>query len=126
MSIRPVDLSGMIQRTQDIGNIKHAEDSRPIVDQYNIEVRQEKQESDLSHKVQDLNDTAARRIQKESSVFHCLVLLKGIPIALQQSGTRGEIPDIEGARTVSADPYGPVTSRGHESHMIVCCLRRLG
>ena len=28
MSIRPVDLSGMIQRTQDIGNIKHAEDSR--------------------------------------------------------------------------------------------------
>ena len=37
MSIRPVDLSGMIQRTQDIGNIKHAEDSRPIVDQYNID-----------------------------------------------------------------------------------------
>ena len=53
MSIRPVDLSGMIQRTQDIGNIKHAEDSRPVADQYNIEVRQEKQESDLSHKVQD-------------------------------------------------------------------------
>ena len=48
MSIRPVDLSGMIQRTQDIGNIKHAEDSRPVADQYNIEVRQEKQESDLS------------------------------------------------------------------------------
>ena len=46
MSIRPVDLSGMIQRTQDIGNIKHAEDSRPVADQYNIEVRQEKQESD--------------------------------------------------------------------------------
>ena len=41
MSIRPVDLSGMIQRTQDIGNIKHAEDSRPVADQYNIEVRQE-------------------------------------------------------------------------------------
>ena len=44
MSIRPVDLSGMIQRTQDIGNIKHAEDSRPVADQYNIEVRQEKQD----------------------------------------------------------------------------------
>ena len=50
---KTVDLSGMIQRTQDIGNIKHAEDSRPVADQYNIEVRQEKQESDLSHKVQD-------------------------------------------------------------------------
>ena len=36
MSIRPVDLSGMIQRTQDIGNIKHAEDSRPVADQYNL------------------------------------------------------------------------------------------
>jgi hypothetical protein len=56
MSIRPVDLSGMIQRTQDIGNIKHAEDSRPVADQYNIEVRQEKQESDLSHKVQEQKD----------------------------------------------------------------------
>ena len=28
MSIRPVDLSGMMLRTQDIGNIKHAEDMR--------------------------------------------------------------------------------------------------
>ena len=52
MSIRPVDLSGMIQRTQDIGNIKHAEDSRPVADQYNIEVRQEKQESDLVQMLQ--------------------------------------------------------------------------
>ena len=60
MSIRPVDLSGMIQRTQDIGNIKHAEDSRPVADQYNIEVRQEKQESDLSHKVQDRNRRTIR------------------------------------------------------------------
>ena len=52
MSIRPVDLNGMIQRTQDIGNIKQAEDNKPLVEQYNIEVRQQKQEDGLAHKVQ--------------------------------------------------------------------------
>lgn len=71
MSIRPVDLSGMIQRTQDIGNIKHAEDSRPVADQYNIEVRQEKQESDLSHKVQDPE-------QKDNQEFRYDAREKGI------------------------------------------------
>ena len=67
MSIRPVDLSGMIQRTQDIGNIKHAEDSRPVADQYNIEVRQEKQESDLSHKVQDPEQNSAVIAETETT-----------------------------------------------------------
>ena len=52
MSIRPVDLSGMIQRTQDVGNIKQTEDNKPVVQQYNIEARQLKQEERLSHKVQ--------------------------------------------------------------------------
>ena len=40
MSIRPVVLNGMIQRTQDVGNLKPQEDNRPIVDQ-------------LTHRVQD-------------------------------------------------------------------------
>ncbi len=53
MSIRPVDLSGMIQRTQDVGNIKQTEDNKPLVQQYNIEARQLKQEERLSHKVQE-------------------------------------------------------------------------
>ena len=29
MSIRPVVLNGMIQRTQDVGNLKQQEDNRP-------------------------------------------------------------------------------------------------
>ena len=33
MSIRPVVLNGMIQRTQDVGNLKQQEDNRPIVEQ---------------------------------------------------------------------------------------------
>ena len=45
MSIRPVDFNGMIQRTQDVGNLKQNEDSRPAVQQQNIEIKQEKQEA---------------------------------------------------------------------------------
>ena len=41
MSIRPVVLNGMIQRTQDVGNLKQQEDNRPIV------------EHQLTHRVQD-------------------------------------------------------------------------
>lgn len=53
MSIRPVDFNGMIQRTQDIGNMKQHEDNKPVIQQHNIEVNQEKHEESLAHKVQD-------------------------------------------------------------------------
>lgn len=44
MSIRPVVLNGMIQRTQDVGNLKQQEDNRPIVEQQNIQIEQQKHE----------------------------------------------------------------------------------
>lgn len=53
MSIRPVDMNGMIQTTQDISNMKQSQDNKPLVQQYNIEVGQQKQEDNLSHKVQE-------------------------------------------------------------------------
>lgn len=56
MSIRPVDLNGMIQRTQDVGNMKQAEDNKPVVEQHNIQVHQQKQEEQLAHKVQDTQE----------------------------------------------------------------------
>lgn len=56
MSIRPVDLNGMIQRTQDVGNMKQAEDNKPVVEQHNIQVLQQKQEEQLAHKVQDTQE----------------------------------------------------------------------
>ena len=84
---KTVDLSGMIQRTQDIGNIKHAEDSRPVADQYNIEVRQEKQESDLSHKVQDPE-------QKDNQEFRYDAGKKGITaIAVMEKEKKHGQPD---------------------------------
>ncbi|MGN0141323.1 MAG: hypothetical protein ACI4AD_03785 [Roseburia sp.] len=53
MSIRPVEFNGMIQRTQDVSNMKQAEDNRPVVEQHNIQVQQQKQEDRLAHQVQD-------------------------------------------------------------------------
>lgn len=35
--VRPIDLNGMIQRTQDISTMKHNEDNKPVQDQYNIQ-----------------------------------------------------------------------------------------
>lgn len=51
MSINPVVLNGMTQRTQDIGNLKQQEDNRPIVQQHNLSVQQEKQADRLTHQV---------------------------------------------------------------------------
>lgn len=56
MSIRPVDMSGMIQRTQDISNIKQQEDNKPAVMQHNIEIKQQKQEEQLAHQVQQAEE----------------------------------------------------------------------
>lgn len=51
MSIRPVDLSGMIQRTGDVHAMKHQEDAKPLVDQANITQTLEHKESELVHTV---------------------------------------------------------------------------
>jgi hypothetical protein len=51
-----VEFNGMIQRTQDVGNLKQQEDSKPIVQQHNIEVQQEKHEEKLLHQVQDTEE----------------------------------------------------------------------
>ena len=51
MSIRPVVLNGMIQRTQDVGNLKQQEDNKPLVQQQNIEIQQQKHEDQLMHQV---------------------------------------------------------------------------
>ena len=53
MSIRPVVLNGMIQRTQDVGNLKQQEDNKPLVQQQHIEIQQQKHEDQLMHQVQE-------------------------------------------------------------------------
>ncbi len=57
MTIRPVDMNGMIQRVQDVGTIKQHEDSKPIVDQQNIGYEVAKHEEKLTKAVQHADDS---------------------------------------------------------------------
>lgn len=66
MSIRPVDLGGMIQRTDDVGLIKHREDEKPMTDQQNIQVRVDKREDNLAHQVQQTNNTEEAKNQADA------------------------------------------------------------
>lgn len=52
MLIRPVDLNGMIQRTDDVGVLKHQEDAKPLVDQQNIQNQVVQKQEMLLHQVQ--------------------------------------------------------------------------
>lgn len=49
MSIRPVDLSGMLQRTQDVTTLKQNEDNKPVVEQQFLHTAQMKQEQKMAH-----------------------------------------------------------------------------
>lgn len=55
MLIRPIDLNGMIQRTDDVGVIKHQEDVKPLVDQQNIQAQIVQNQHLLLHQVQNAN-----------------------------------------------------------------------
>lgn len=56
MTIRPVDLNGMIQRTQDVGTIKHQENTKPMVDQQNIQTSFAKTEEKIAKQVNHADD----------------------------------------------------------------------
>lgn len=57
MSIRPIDLNGMIQRTQDVGNAKLQEDNKPVIDQQNIQQQVAKDEQRLTRQVHHADDS---------------------------------------------------------------------
>ncbi len=57
MTIRPIVLNGTIQRTQDIGTLKQQEDTKPLVDQQNIQGAVVKEEQRLSRQVIETNET---------------------------------------------------------------------
>ncbi len=54
MSLSPINFNGMIQNTAEIGNIKANEDSRPEVNQSNIQVGFEQEQDEQSHSVNQL------------------------------------------------------------------------
>lgn len=49
--IRPVDLNGMVQRTNDISTMKQNEDAKPMVDQGNIQQTVHKHTEHITHEV---------------------------------------------------------------------------
>ena len=51
MSIRPVDMNGVIQRTQDVGTLKQHQDMKPMVDQQNIQIEVQREEYRQSEQV---------------------------------------------------------------------------
>ena len=57
MTIRPIDMSGMIQRTQDVGTIKQQEDEKPYIDQQNIQQDVKKEEQKLTKEVHHADDS---------------------------------------------------------------------
>ena len=58
MSVRPVEFSGMIQRTDDVGLMKQQQDSRPMVEQHQLQSVIVKREDDLRHIVLTPADSA--------------------------------------------------------------------
>jgi len=63
MAVGPVTLSGVIQRTQDIGAIKQQEDSKPFVEQQHIQTHIKTQEHRQLKQVKHADD--ARNQQKK-------------------------------------------------------------
>lgn len=51
MSIRPVDISGMIQRTDDVGVLKHQQDTKPMIQQQNVQTQMVRRDDQLRHQV---------------------------------------------------------------------------
>lgn len=51
MTIRPIELNGILQRTSDVGNFKHQEETKPMVDRQNSMVLVEKRTDETLHQV---------------------------------------------------------------------------
>jgi hypothetical protein len=58
MAIRPVEFNGIIQRTEDVSNLKHQEDSKPHVDQQNIQTQMQRKEEAVKHQVVTKQDSS--------------------------------------------------------------------
>ena len=51
MSVRPVDFNGMMQNQQNVSNVKHSEDQKPMLQQHQALVTVTKQEQALAKQV---------------------------------------------------------------------------
>jgi hypothetical protein len=57
MSIRPVELNGIIQRADHISSLKQQEDSKPYLDQQNIQSQVDRKKEAMKHQVVEKGNT---------------------------------------------------------------------
>lgn len=68
MSIRPVELSGILQRTQDVSTVKQNEDNRPVLQQQNMQAQFSKEtvrQMQTVHQADDADNQQKRYDAKE-------------------------------------------------------------
>lgn len=73
MSIRPVDLNGMIQRTQDVSTVKQQQDNKPVVEQQVIlshETKQTERRLQQVNQAQEKENDGYRYDAKEKGNGH--------------------------------------------------------
>lgn len=63
MTVRPIFINGMIQNTQDMSAMRHQENTKPAVEQQNIQIQKEHREQNQAHEVQK-KDNADNRQKK--------------------------------------------------------------
>ena len=57
MSIRPVELSGVVQRSQDVSTVKHNEDNKSALQQQNVQTQFAKDTTHHMQQVTHANDS---------------------------------------------------------------------
>ena len=57
MSIRPVEFSGVVQRSQDMSTLKQNEDNKPMLQQQNVQTQFAKETTQHMHQVNQANDS---------------------------------------------------------------------
>ncbi len=57
MAIRPVEFSGIVQRSQDMSALKQNEDNKPMVQQQNVQTQFAKETIHHMHQVNHANDS---------------------------------------------------------------------
>ena len=57
MSVGPVTIHGVIQRANDVGAVKHQEDSKPMVDQQNIQTNKKNEQMKHLKQVRHADDS---------------------------------------------------------------------
>ncbi len=58
MTLRPIEFNGMLQRTDDVSQLKHHEDSKPLVDQQNIQKLVDDQADAMQHAVVNKDESS--------------------------------------------------------------------